>query len=159
MAETLQPSAAFEPSFPPTAHLNGELCCSVPLAIWPISYYCRRETRGQRHTAGQGQAEAGLVILQVASCPLPHPAPFPSCCRKSRGSCSHGNLGLTWLALDFKHIAHPLSVTFPPFTKHGLSQTFQGYSEDGTRQASQGLACHRCPMLSAFALHCKCSCK
>lgn len=97
----------------------------------------------------------------------PHPllkaAPFSSGCKKSMGSCSHGSLGLTWpyylLALDLKHIVHPLRVTFPPFIKHGLSQTVQGYYEDDMKQASQGLACQRCPMLSAFALHCKCSCK
>lgn len=84
--------------------------------------------------------------------------------QRDHGSCSHGNLGLTWpyypLALDSKHIAHPLRVTFPPFIKHGLSQTVQGYYEDDMQQASQGLACQRCPMWwSAFALHCKCSCK
>lgn len=93
MAEMLQPSATFELSFPPTAHLNGELCCSVPLAIWPISYYCRRETRGQRHTAGQGQVEAGLVILQVAPLSPPPRCSLPFLLQKEQGFLQSWQLG------------------------------------------------------------------
>ena len=139
---------------------------SAAKSHWPFgSYPITAEESPEAKDTQLARAKLRLdwSFYRMPPCPLLNAAPSSSGCKERMGSCSHGNLGLTWpyypLALDLKHIAHPLWVTFPPFIKHGLSQTVQGYCEDDMQQASQGLACQRCPMLSAFALHCKCSCK